>query len=346
MKFLLPLIILLIGLLPISSTANVDRVLPVEETKIYTAHPSLLIGYTAISIKRGFILSEAFLNGQKGIFIIDTGAPQLVLNANKISGDPIQNNASGISASIDVGSINVENFAWSGINQKGIEALVISLDHLEEVLNLPIMGLIGYDVLKNHELLIDYDNAIAQVFKTDRIALHKPLSIPKVFGKEKAYSENGVIEIPFTLQDHLPVIEAQIGNRKLKLGLDTGSESNLIDEAFAKYFDKTEMKILSEMEIRGLDKEIHKTKSIELEETHVNGKDFGPMPYLLYPLQEKCAAFDIKIDGLLGAPFFQKGKFSIDYKKKKIYFYPTKEALENSAENISQFFPFNSRSIK
>jgi hypothetical protein len=72
-----------------------------------------------------------------------------------------------------------------------------------------------------------------------------------------------------------------------------------------------------------LDQQVKKVAPAIITSTQVGGIDFENMKYLYTLLSKKCAGFDIKIDGLLGAPFFRKGKFSINYYKKKLYFFPT-----------------------
>ena len=301
MKLLIPLFLSLISWLPGSTPEKPQK--HGGHSGIFSPEdrPAHLVGYSAITLKRGFILSEAFVNGQKGIFIIDTGAPYLVLNSNQIISDtstPIQEGASNTTA---IRETAVKHFQWAGIERKNIEALSLDISHLEDVLRLPIAGLIGFNVIKNHELVIDYELSLVQLFKS------------------KKSNHLDAIEIPFSLDEHLPVIEATIGDNKLKLGLDTGSEVNLLDENWS-----TENNLLfhesGHHEVRGLDKKIKKARVATINITTIAGQDIDAMNYLLTPLSRKCQKFNIKIDGLLGHPFFRKGKFAINYKKEKTLF--------------------------
>jgi hypothetical protein len=61
-----------------------------------------------------------------------------------------------------------------------------------------------------HELVIDYDQSFVILFKSKRAI------------------EANAIEIPFTLDEHLPVIEITIGNQKLKMGLYTTRHKKVI----------------------------------------------------------------------------------------------------------------------
>ncbi|MEL6923344.1 MAG: pepsin/retropepsin-like aspartic protease family protein, partial [Bacteroidota bacterium] len=307
---------------PAAAAAATGGLILYPNGMIGTTGPEHLLGYTAIEVRRGFILSEAFVDGQKGIFIIDTGAPQLVLNTSTHAATHSKN-AAGIAANMEIGSTTVKSFDWSGLHLKTPEVLLVDLSHLEATLQLPIMGLIGYDVLKDHELLIDYENSIAQLYASKRVVFH----------------ESEITEIPFSLDGHLPVIEAEINGHKLKLGLDTGSESNLLDKAYAKKIMAQSDAASEVVEIRGLDQQITRSYAFQVAATRMHGASFNDMRYLAYPLAAKCAAFQIDIDGLLGFPFFQQGKFSIDYRQQKIYFFhPADRSTDPDVQRLSAFY--------
>ena len=198
----------------------------------------------------------------------------------------------------------VNEFEWSGIAKKNLEAFKVDISHLERVFGMPLAGIIGYDILKEVELLVDYETKTIQLspLKNKTILEERPIAI-----------------IPFTMQAHLPVIKVKIGSKKLRLALDTASESNILDQ---RVYKKLQTELLSNHrigEIQGVDQEIKQVKIAAIKETSVKGIIFDEMPYLFTNLDHLKSESGLFIDGLLGYPFFKQGKFSINYKERKIY---------------------------
>lgn len=253
------------------------------------------------TVMEGMMIVEATVNNEKGNFIIDTGAPTLVLNERPTATQ--QTSGRGISNGLVADEVNVQEFSWSGINKKNIAAFKVDISHLEKVSDQSLAGIIGYDILKEVELLVDYQ---AQTL------LLSPV-------KSKSKFNEPIAVIPFTMQAHLPVIKVKIGKKKLRLALDTASESNILD---SKIFDKINAELISNQqvgEIQGVDQQIKRVKVADIATTQVRDLPFRDMPYLFTDLSHLKSESGLNIDGLLGYPFFKQGKMSINYKEQKIY---------------------------
>ena len=159
----------------------------------------------------GMMLVEATMNNQLGNYIIDTGAPTLIVN-----GQPTQSTTQGrgISQGLVTSEMKVQAFEWSGIEKENLFAFQVDISHLEAVSGEAIAGIIGYDILKEVELLVDYSTQSIQLSSANG---------------NKGYQQKPIATIPFVMQGHLPVIKVKIGNKKLRLALDTASESNILD---------------------------------------------------------------------------------------------------------------------
>jgi len=255
------------------------------------------------TILEGMMVVEATVNNEKGNFIIDTGAPTLVLNEQPNSIDK-QVVGRGISEGLVTDEVTVEEFNWSGINKRNVDAFKVDISHLEKVSGKTIAGIIGYDILKEVELLVDYQTqtVVLSPIKSKSEINRKPIAV-----------------IPFTMQAHLPIIKVKIGKKKLRLALDTASESNILD---AKIFDKINADLISNQqigEIQGVDQQIKRVKVADIANTQVKDLPFIDMPYLFTDLSHLKKESGLYIDGLLGYPFFKQGKMSINYKEQKIY---------------------------
>ncbi len=267
----------------------------VKQTDFVT---SAIVPFTMLE---GMMVVEATVNNKKGNFIIDTGAPTLVLNEQPTANHQITGR--GISEGLVTDEVTVEEFNWSGINKTNVDAFKVDISHLEKVSGKTLAGIIGYDILKEVELLVDYQS---------QTVVLSPV-------KSKSRFNEPIAVIPFTMQAHLPVIKVKIGKKKLRLALDTASESNILD---SKIFGKINANLISNQqvgEIQGVDQQIKTVKVADIANTQVKDLPFKDMPYLFTDLSHLKTQSGLAIDGLLGYPFFKQGKMSINYKEQKIY---------------------------
>lgn len=255
-----------------------------------------------MQIIRGMIYLEAEMNGQKGQFILDTGAPMLIVN-QKME-DHNTRNALSFGEDISVIETQVASFNLANIHQENIDALALDISHLEKAAGKSIMGLIGYNVLAEFELFFDFD--------------HQLLHLIKIKAKSSPSLQGPAASIDFKLYDHLPIVKVKIGGKTLRLGIDTGAASNLMDQRILSDLDSTEIQYLPKEEIQGLDKKIKLVQSGMVQQLKVKNTSFGETKFLFTDLSFLREHTGYQIDGLLGSPFFSKASFSINYPKRKI----------------------------
>lgn len=245
----------------------------------------------------------AFVNFAKTMFCKKKyNRTTLVLNERPISKG--QKEGRGISEGLVAYEVTVKEFNWSGINKKNVDAFKVDISHLEKVSGKDLAGIIGYDILKEVELLVDYTAQTVKLspLKAEKSNIQKPIAV-----------------IPFTMQAHLPVIKVKIGKKKLRLALDPASESNILD---SKIFGKINTDLISNQqvgEIQGVDQQIKQVQVATIAQTNVKDLPFEAMPYLFTDLSHLKSESGLYIDGLLGYPFFKQGRMSINYKEQKIY---------------------------
>lgn len=296
-------IILFLIVAQIAEAQNFVSFLDVDATtntiKKTTLHKRSIIPFMMLE---GMMVVEATVNDQKGHFIIDTGAPTLVINDRPSAKSDLAGR--GISNGLITDEIKVRSFNWSGINKKNIAAFKVDISHLEKVSGRKLAGIIGYDILKEVELFVDYATKTVQLtpVQSERIMEEQPIAV-----------------IPFTMQAHLPVIKVKIGKKKLRLALDTASESNILD---AKVSQKINAKLIDNWrmgEIQGVDQQIKSVEIADISTTQIKDLVLEQMPYLFTDLSHLKSESGLYIDGLLGYPFFRQGKMAINYKERKIY---------------------------
>ena len=256
---------------------------------------------------RGMMYVRANLEQEEGLFIFDTGAPDLVLNSKPKPNSSLT--ANSYNTNVAIHELEVNQFEWADLKLKNIKAIGLSLDHLEYASCLEIDGLIGYPILRKHEWLINYQNNEIWMLPSKDNSLHK-LQAP-------------IAVIPFEIQGHLPVIQIVIQGKFYSFGIDTGSAVNLMDKKVPKFLDNSSYKYEKEYEIQGLDQKIQRTHSISIDNVEIDDLNIEGTSFLLSSFDYVNEESMLNIDGLLGYTFLKNFLFSIDYSRQKIYIWKT-----------------------
>jgi hypothetical protein len=267
-------------------------------------------------LKGGLMLVKGKVEEVEGFFIFDSGAPDLVLNVYhfKHLAKPSGEIGSGIIGSagqiylVKVKDFDLDSFALA--TQKNVKAVDLSL--VEKSKGLKVMGLIGVSVFENYEISIDY--AHSKIFLYD-------LSTPKIF-KHELDSLKATDTIPLKMHQKLIYTTIKIGDKKLKMGLDTGAELNLLHIKLPK-------KILSHFTIQNRvlmsgagNETIEVLAGVAAFE--IWGVDYPTLPTMLSDLSSLSEAYGMELDGILGFPFLswyrcgfnlKKGEFYVERKK-------------------------------
>lgn len=258
----------------------------------------------------GLVIIKCLLDNEECLFILDTGAKITSLNSkykndyeeNKIESNVgammwVSNTKEEIISSLIIGNQKFEN----------INTLIFDLSHVEKILALQtgreikIHGVIGFDILKKWDFMIDYQkNEIIFNYKID----------------EKEFYIN-----KFKLSDHLIIIEANINEQKRNLILDTGANGNMFDENL--FEELTNFNYLTNPQ-----KQNYKVGNIDvniLSGIIKNIKIFNRIEYVNLPCKfQNLDTFNknplIKIDGLVGYHILCNKKIILDYPNQRICF--------------------------
>lgn len=285
-----------------------------NETKIEKDNRQVIT--IPFKIIHSLIVVEAELNGIKRSFLIDNGAPKLILNSHYIKkSDSLLNtmeksNSQGVNGTISgMDIININEFNFYGIKLKNQDVITVDIEHLENELGIEIYGLIGYEIYKDYDLLFDYDKNILTLIQPE---------FTNTFIKEN-YKNEKLSEIPFELSLHLATIHAKIGTKELKLAIDCGAQANLIDEKYYIEF-KDQIENLKNDELTGADN-INKTvNSCVLKNIQIGSKQFSSINTVFNDMKHLNDGYQINIDGIIGYEILSKQKTLLSYKNKKLIF--------------------------
>lgn len=262
------------------------------------------------------IVIEAELLDQKGNFIIDTGSETLILNKVHFKAQkPHFGNSRETSGVIDVIDNPLEKrlreFIIKDITIEDKNSDVIDLSHIETSKKIHLLGIIGYDILKDYEVFID--------MYLNQMTLSRVNSEGKKLDPRE-YLEKIIDTVSFRLKKHTIVLEVSVNDEKLKFGLDTGAEYNQLNKRSSKkvlkYFYPNERLILVGASGRKIEVMAGKLYRVKLSDKIY----FAPMNTLLTNLNQMNEAFGTSLDGILGYEFFRQQRTIINYKKEKLYF--------------------------
>lgn len=271
-----------------------------------------------IPLKRvgNLFLLEAKVDSIEGNFILDTGAPNLVLNQTYFRNAKMSDGttASGIgSSNNNVKRFHTDSLAIGELVFKKIIADVIPLGHLENMRGIKVIGLLGAGLFYNLEMEIDAYNSVLTLYKTDKQ------------GNRLVINENTSVVIPdllipMQLFNNVLLINGKINGKNLKFVFDTGAEINVLDnnvhDKVLEYFTLTTRKILS-----GSTNSKIEVLNGEIQELEIGLKHFKNIPFVVSDLSNLQSVYGLNIDGILGYDIIVKGKIVINMKQKLFVMY-------------------------
>ncbi len=307
------LILILSSLYSWAGTTTVDELPRVDLTIPYTAAytpNSVLVPFQSLG---GLVIIQAKVNQIEGNFIVDTGANGLVLNDNYFNPDQLIAGMNGVGLAgktSKLGSLAVDTFNFDRIFISNVKAQTIDLRQVENRKRTKILGLIGYDVLKNFEIMFDYRRRVLTFSKTNKngdILTVLPHTMEKVDS------------VDFEMGNHIPVITLTVNKKKKRMGLDTGAEYNLLNIRRSKNI-MSNFKILKTIEItntgaESVDALAGKLYRVALKERY----KCGGMSTVLINFKYLNSIYKTKLDGILGYEFLAPWMFSINYKKQRLF---------------------------
>lgn len=266
-----------------------------------------------IPLKRAgrLLLMEGEVDGKKGNFIFDTGAPYLVLNATYFRDYDLRNElyASGITGGkTPVMVTKVEKLQVSKLWYGDVRADVAELGHIENARGIQILGLLGLNLFKSFIMEIDLSKGYLKLIKCDK-------------NGETSLSDHTQYDLIHDLSfyDNTIFIKCQVGGKNLRFGIDTGAEINAVSSMSNK-------KVLETIQITGRSKLMGTgSESVEIlygsmKELFIGDISLQNMQTVITQLEDMGEAYGVSIDGMLGYEFFSRGKVILNIPKKELKF--------------------------
>lgn len=266
------------------------------------------------------IYISAEVDGIQGGFILDTGAPGLVLNSKHFKPEVASASLGfeGVTGGASAGGTYfVGQFDWLDLQIRNFETETLDLAHLEKRKKREILGLMGNEIFKGYEMEIDYEKQVIHLYLLNKDG-------ERLSRKHKRPAYKGSTD--FRLRRNIPVITAYLGATPLAFVLDTGSELTILrddaKDAIARNFIPGARLRLASTGDREASVETGKLENLSL-----GSKVWKPLQTLLVDMSGASKAYSGKLDGILGYEFLSSQRVSLNYVSREIYFWESTEEV-------------------
>jgi len=261
------------------------------------------------------IVIEAQIDSTYGNFILDTGAPYVVLNktyfrdAPHVGGDM---DATGVNGAAN-GSFKttIKHLNIFELNYDRLTADVCDLSRIENGRNIKILGLLGTRLFTKFAITVDVNQSVLYIHKLDDKG-----NIPVA---ERLFAQADVTT-PFRLLNNVIYLKAAANNESLWFAFDTGAESNLIDYNRNKKLVRG-MQVLSRATLTGVGGAKFDVLTAEFGTLTIGNHNFLKNKAVVTDLDMMGSAYGYTVDAMLGYDFYSRGIFTINFVKKEFEMY-------------------------
>ncbi|HLG39737.1 MAG TPA: pepsin/retropepsin-like aspartic protease family protein [Chitinophagaceae bacterium] len=261
------------------------------------------------------ILIQAKADTTEGNFILDTGAPKLVLNMTYFrhyrSADE-DSEPGGVTGGAGYSSpAEIKNFSFGPIKYSRVNADRVNLGHIENARGVKILGLLGMQLFKRFEMIIDYEKSLIYLHL---ISKKETSSYKSEMLKDTSAYKTFNIDI---LEDKL-ITYGEMSGKKLTFIIDTGAESNILDSRLPdKIFEN--IAITRRMMLTGAGNRKVEALYGEMNNMKLGANEMGKLPVLVTNMEKMCFAYNQCIDGMLGFDFLSLHKIGFNFVNRKMY---------------------------
>jgi len=291
------------------------NVIPNDDPAPYGDFQTLIV---PIKKAGNLIIVEAQVDSLEGNFVMDTGAPYLVLNSTYFRDAPKINDlqSAGINGESD-GSFTtmVHNFSILDLHYSRLTADVTDLSAIENGRNMKILGLLGTRLFAKLAITVDLINNLLYIHKLDDDG-----NIPP----DEQIFHNPFLKTSFNYLNDVVFIKGSINDKSMWFVFDTGAETNLLDYARSKKIVRS-MEIINRSKLTGVGGSSFEVLYARFDKLTIGDQQFKRNRILVTSLEKMGKAYDHSVEGILGYDFFSRGIFTINFVKKEfeMYIYTT-----------------------
>jgi hypothetical protein len=263
------------------------------------------------------IVLKARTDTIEGNFILDTGAPGLVLNITYFRDYPVSASHDGEQTSIGgnfggaIQKTSVKKLSFDRFEYFNTEADLTNLGQIENAKGIKVLGLLGVDLFKQCEMIIDFEKSLIYLH---RIGKKETSTYKHEFLKDTSVYRTFPIEV----KDSRIMATTEIEGRKLRLVIDCAAESNILDSRLPnKIFEN--ITITRRVKLAGPGEKKIDALSGSLSNMKIGTLDISNLPVTITNLEYTCFAHGGCVDGVLGFDFLSLHKIGFNFVTRKMF---------------------------
>jgi Aspartyl protease len=268
------------------------------------------------SLSGKIILVQGRADSMLGNFILDTGAPNLVLNSTYFRSYPVtvshdENQASITGQGDMIERTVIREFQLGTLHYHRTEADLVSLGHIENTRGVKILGLLGVALFKDCELIIDYGSKVIRLHRIGR--KERKSYMHPMLADSSMYTS-----FPFDLKDNQILVKTNVGKKDLQFVIDYAAESNIIDsrspDRILEGIAITGRVLLSGSGTRKIEAISGEIPLISVGSLTVRG-----LPVIITNLENTCFGASNCINGVLGYDFLSRYILVFNFVRRRLY---------------------------
>jgi hypothetical protein len=259
---------------------------------------------------------KARVDTTEGNFILDTGAPHLVLNLTYFRDYPMTSGHDEEQTSIagrggGISKTSVGELTFGTMNFVKLDADVTNLGNIENAKGIKVLGLLGLALFQRCEMIIDFEKSL--------IYLHRIGKKESSTYKHQMLNDTSHYRIfPIEVSNNRMTTTTEVAGKKLKLVIDCAAESNILDSRLPDKILET-ITITRRVKLTGPgDKKVDALYG-SLTSMKMGARQIENLPVVIINLEYTCFSDDICVNGVLGFDFLSQHKIAFNFVTRKMY---------------------------
>ena len=205
---------------------------------------------------------------------------------------------------------------FGDLTYQRMRADVANLGHIENKRGVKILGLVGFGMMKNVEIVLDASQSELRLYKVDKEG-------------KRTNSKSAGIKSDYTQtiegNGNILFLKGMIAGKNLNFCFDTGAETNAINCDANKTVLST-LTITRRIELKGAGNAKSEVLFGRMNDFTMGGKKISDMETIVTNLRSLHEAYNTTIDGMLGYNFLEQGVITINFVKRQFDIQFTKGA--------------------
>lgn len=252
----------------------------------------------------------------EGNFILDTGCPNLVLNLTYFRQYNVSNvddeERTGMTGTIaSVQKTMVRQLRFGSSNYYRIDADLVNLGHIENSKGIKVLGLLGMSLLTRYCMIIDFQANLIHFRELNRKQAATYMH-PLMADTSSYYS------IPLEIINDKVIIRSQLAGKKLKMVIDSGSETNIMDSRLPdKIYEN--ISVTGKIFLRGVGSRKVEALQGDMSALMIGNRRVNTLPVVIANLERTCFSHGGCADGILGFDFLSMQKIGFNFVSRQMY---------------------------